>query len=104
MKRSILTVGAIVFGLGFGVVLLFMFNRPSESEYRIARGRALLDTENYLEALQTLRDIPASPSRGPEAHSYLGAAYLKLHLYKAAIREFEEAVKQRPRQSDSWIG
>src|SRR5205085_12021398 len=80
------------------------FNKPSETEYRLARGRAQLYTENYLAALQTLRDIPDAKKAGPQAHSYLGAAYLKLHLYKAAIKEFEEAIKQRPRQSDPWIG
>ena len=33
-----------------------------------------------------------------------GAEYLSLHLYKAAVREFEEAVKLRPREADPLIG
>jgi tetratricopeptide (TPR) repeat protein len=104
MKRSIIVAGATVFTMIIAVAALSFFDRPSEIDYRLARGRALLDAENYLEVLQTLRDIPSRQSKRPEAHSYLGAAYLRLHLYQAAIREFEESVKLRPRQSDSWIG
>src|SRR5437870_10911058 len=103
MKRYIVLVGFLVFLLILSAVLLSVFNKPTESDYRLARGRAQLDTENYLAALQTLRNIPDSKNRSPETHSYLGAAYLRLHLYKAAIKEFEEAVKQKPRQFDALI-
>src|SRR5437867_1168492 len=104
MKRFIILGGALTFAIVCAAVFLFLFNKPTEGDYRLMRGRAQLDTENYLAALQTLRDIPDAQKGGPEAHSYLGAAYLKLHLYKAAIQEFEEAIKQRPRGSDPWIG
>src|SRR5688572_9914735 len=33
-----------------------------------------------------------------------GAEYLSLHLYNAALKEFEEAVKLRPREADPLIG
>ena len=33
-----------------------------------------------------------------------GAEYLSLHLYKAALKEFEQAVKLRPREADPLIG
>src|SRR5215813_3804006 len=104
MKRYALLAAALVFALIGAAIVLSFFNKPTENDYRLARGRSQLFTENYLAALQTLRDFPASQKRGAEAHSYLGAAYLKLHLYKAAIKEFEEAIKQRPRASDPWIG
>src|SRR5262245_28950947 len=104
MKRYIIFAGACIFPLIYATAVFYVFNRPSESDYRLARGRSQLFTENYLAALQTLRDIPDSRKHGPEAHSYLGAAYLKLHLYQAAITEFEEAIKLRPRGSDPWIG
>src|SRR2546427_4239706 len=104
MKRYIVFGGVLLFALIGSAILISLFNKPAETDYRLARGRAQLYTENYLAALQTLRDIPDSQKRGPEAHSYIGAAYLKLHLYKAAIKEFEEAIKQRPRGSDPWIG
>jgi len=104
MKRYIVLGGALLFVLIAGALFISLFSGPAESEYRLARGRAQLYTENYLAALQTLRDLPNSQKAGPQAHSYLGAAYLKLHLYKAAIKEFEEAIKQRPRDSDPWIG
>jgi tetratricopeptide (TPR) repeat protein len=104
MKRYIVAGVVILFVLVAGAILASFFNRPSETEYRLARGRAQLYTENYLAALQTLRDFPDARKAGPQAHSYLGAAYLKLHLYKAAIKEFEEAIKERPHQSDPWIG
>jgi tetratricopeptide (TPR) repeat protein len=105
MKRLIILGSALLFMLGGAAVLISLLsNRPTESDYRLAKGRSQLFTENYLAALQTLRDIPDSRKAGPEAHSYLGAAYLKLHLYKAAIKEFEEAIKDRPKESDPWIG
>jgi len=104
MKRYIAASVVILFALVGAAVLVSYVNRPSETDYRLARGRAQLYTENYLAALQTLRDFPDAKRAGPQAHSYLGAAYLKLHLYKAAIKEFEEAIKERPRQSDPWIG
>ena len=93
MKRYIVLGSALLFVLIASV--LFLFNKPAETEYRLARGRAQLYTENYLAALQTLRDLPDSQKGGPQAHSYLGAAYLKLHLYRAAIKEFEEARRGR---------
>jgi tetratricopeptide (TPR) repeat protein len=104
MRRYISVGGVILLALLAGAVFVSLFNKPTEVEYRLARGRAQFYTENYLAALQTLRDISDSQKAGPQAHSYLGAAYLKLHLYKAAIKEFEEAIRQRPRQSDPWIG
>src|SRR5262252_4284188 len=104
MKRYILLGGAIVFVLVSAAVLVVVLNRPTENDYRFARGRSQFFTENYLAALQTLRDIPNSGKQGPETHSYLGAAYLKLHLYKAAIKEFEEAIRLKPKESDPWVG
>jgi tetratricopeptide (TPR) repeat protein len=104
MKRYVLLGAALFFTIVSAAVLLSLYKRPTETDYRLAKGRSQLFTENYLAALQTLRDIPDLQKRGSETHSYLGAAYLKLHLYKAAISEFEEAIKQRPRESDPWIG
>ena len=71
---------------------------------RIFRGRSLLDTENYLSAVEVLRDVPVGGANTPEAHAYLGAAYLRLHLYRAAIKEFEEAVRLRSGTLDGWLG
>src|SRR5262245_26468333 len=104
MKRYIVLGAVLLFALIFAAVLISLFNRPSETDYQLARGRSQFFTENYLAALETLRDIPNTAKQGPETHSYLGAAYLKLHLYKAAIKEFEEAIKLRPKESDPWVG
>src|SRR2546427_7232938 len=104
MKRYLIIGAAFVFALISGAVLLSIYKKPTEGDYRLARGRSQLFTENYLAALQTLRDIPNSQKQGSEAHSYLGAAYLKLHLYQAAIKEFEQAAKAQPGKSDPWIG
>ncbi len=104
MRRTIVLAAVTAFVLFAGIVFLARLRRPTENDFRLARGRAQLDTENYLAALQTLRDLPESRSRGPAAHSYLGAAYLRLHLYQAAIKEFEEALRQGPRESDPLIG
>src|SRR5215470_1285774 len=104
MKRYILPGSAIVFVLLSLALLFSLLQKPTETDYRLARGRAQLYTENYLAALQTLRDIPDSQKAGAETHSYLGAAYLKLYLYKAVIKEFQEASKQVSCMSDPWIG
>src|SRR5262245_39036284 len=104
MKRVILLGVAIIFAVIGAAISLSLFNRPTESDYRLARGRSQFFTENYLAALQTLREMPNTQKHGPEAHAYLGAAYLKLHLYLAAIKEFEEAIKLQSKESDPWIG
>src|SRR5690242_16474838 len=104
MKRLILAGSVIIFALFCVLIFYSVRDKPTETDYRLARGRAQLYTENYLAALQTLRDIPDSQKTGAETHSYLGAAYLKLHLYKAAIKEFQEATRQASRISDPWIG
>src|SRR5712691_10476182 len=104
MKRYLLIGSVLIAAMLATAILLSFFNRPTETDYRLARGRAQLYTEIYLAALQTLRDISNSQKGGPQAHSYLGAAYMKLHLYKAAIKEFEEAIKEGSRESDPWIG
>src|SRR5436190_2737214 len=104
MKRYLLAFAALLFALISGAILLSLYKKPSENDYRLARGRLQLFTENYLAALQTLRDFPDTKKQGSEAHSYLGAAYLKLHLYQAAIKEFEEAIKLQPKESDPRIG
>jgi tetratricopeptide (TPR) repeat protein len=104
MKRLLILAGAVVFALISAAVLFTIYDKPSATDYQLARGRSQFFTENYLAALQTLRDMPNSTKYGTETHSYLGAAYLKLHLYKAAIKEFEEAIKSRPKTSDPWIG
>jgi tetratricopeptide (TPR) repeat protein len=104
MKRYLILGGAIIFVLFSAAVVFLFFEKPTETDYRFARGRSQLFTENYLAALKTLREIPNSDKYGTERHSFLGAAYLKLHLYQAAIKEFEEAIKAQPRTSDPWIG
>src|ERR1700722_6868230 len=104
MKRFLLL---IVFTLVAIVVAFGIYSRltaPTESDYRMARGRAYLETENYLAALKTLRALPAAQRERPETRSFIGAAYLRLHLYQAAIHEFEEATKQDKRRADPWLG
>jgi tetratricopeptide (TPR) repeat protein len=103
MRRSLSVTLIVAAGIFIAVLLYATLNRPSPTDYRLARGRALLETENYIEALEALREIPQGHSRA-ETHAYLGAAYLRLHLYKAAIREFEDAVKLSPRRADPLIG
>ena len=104
MKRPIVAGSAAIVALLCIVILVSLLRKPVHTDYQLARGRAQLYTENYLAALQTLREIPDSQKGSAETHSYLGAAYLKLHLYKAAIKEFQEASKQASRISDPWIG
>ena len=84
MKRYVILGAALFFAVISAAVLLSLYKRPTETDFRLAKGRSQLFTENYLAALQTLRDIPDLQKRGTDTHSYLGAAYLKLHLYKAA--------------------
>src|SRR5262245_61073188 len=105
MKRPFLLSVAGVAGafllLGAGYVIWHLQSPP---DYRLVHARALLDTENYLAALHVLRDMPLGARQDAETHSYLGAAYLRLHLYRAAVREFQEAVRQSPDALDPRVG
>jgi superkiller protein 3 len=98
MNRTVIIIIIALFvTVVFSFVAFTSLDRPTVYDYRLSRGRALLDAEDYLEVLRTLRDVP-------EAHSYLGAAYLRLHLYQAAIQEFEAAAKDKSQGSDPWVG
>ncbi len=77
---------------------------PSREDYSIARGRSLLNSENYLGALEALRSLPDLQRGKADTHTLIGTAYLRLHLYLAAIKEFESAEKQGSRHADPWIG
>ncbi len=105
MKRSLVVIVPLALIALLGALSLMQYlNRPSDLDFRLARGRALLDAQDYLGALGTLRDIPARQANRAETHSYLGAAYFRLHLYQAAIKEFEAAIGQGAKRSDPWIG
>src|SRR5262245_51785986 len=82
--------GFVILVLFAAVTYALLQSRP-EPEDDMQRAKALVETEHYLSALQVLRAAPTTQKNGAEAHSYLGAAYLQLHLYKAAIDEFEQA-------------
>ncbi len=103
MKRFVLIATAAAVILPITTLLFISGSRPSAIDYRLARGRSLLETENYLEALQALREIPATQKRRAETHSAIGAAYFRLHLYGAAITEFEAAAKIGRRDADPRI-
>lgn len=92
--------------LFFSVATLIIstIQTPSPTDYRLARGRSLLNAENYLEALETVRSLPETQHAQPDVHTLLGTAYLRLHLYQAAIKEFENAERQGSRRADPWIG
>src|SRR4051812_25056803 len=105
MKRLLVLLSALAL---FVIVLLVAIyastGTPSASDYQLAKGRSLLDSENYLGALETVLSLP-EPQRGKaDAHTLLGTAYLRLHLYLAAIKEFESAEKQGSKRADPWIG
>jgi tetratricopeptide (TPR) repeat protein len=94
-----------------GIVLIATFlvmytwtNSPTAVDFRLAKGRSLLDSENYLGALETVLSLPETQRGKADVHTLLGTAYLRLHLYLAAIKEFESAEKQGSRRADPWIG
>src|SRR5215471_14507614 len=104
MKRVFVFSLAGVFILFMVIALVSMKETPSSAELRMQKGRSLLDAENYLGALETLRSLPDNQRQKGDAHTLLGTAYLRLHLYLAAIKEFESAEKQDSRRADPWIG
>ena len=53
MKRYLLLAVALIFAIVSAAVLISLFKKPGENEYRLARGRAQFETENYLAALQS---------------------------------------------------
>src|SRR5262245_40591673 len=100
----------LLFGvIGFVILSVFLgiyssLEAPTATDFGLARGRSLLDSENYLEALEVVRSLPDSGRQGAYVHTLLGTAYLRLHLYQAAIREFENAERQGSGRPDPWIG
>jgi len=104
MKRILVFGLAGLFVVFIAAAIVSMHNTPSPAESGIERGRSLLDAENYLGAVETLRSVADSPRRNADTHTLLGTAYLRLHLYLAAIKEFESAEKQNARHPDPWIG
>src|SRR5215471_6851930 len=104
MKRVFVFSLAGVFILFMVIALVSMKETPSSAELRMQKGRSLLDAENYLGVLEKLRSLPDNQHQKGDAHTLLGTAYLRLHLYLAAIKEFEGAEKQDSRRADPWIG
>lgn len=81
-----------------------LLDAPAASAADIVRARDLLETGNYLNAIETLRTIEDPGAAAGDARAYLGAAYLHLHLYRAALAEFESAARRSPGALDPWIG
>ncbi len=80
-----IVLGSIVFAS------LLSSDRPSRLDYRLARGRALLDGGNYLPALEIFKQAVEANPEGVPARTLLGIVQLRLHLYQSAIETFEAA-------------
>lgn len=50
------------------------------------------------------RSTPVFDSEAADVHAQKGAAYLRQHLYRAAIEEFEAATRKSPSSLDPWVG
>src|SRR5579872_7613417 len=104
MKRILVFALVGLFLLFIAAAVVSTSRTPTLADYQLEQGRSLLDAENYLGALETLRSVGETKHEGFDAHTLLGTAYLRLHLYLAAIKEFERAEKQDTRHADPWIG
>jgi tetratricopeptide (TPR) repeat protein len=104
MRRFLLFSVTAFFFFAVATWIYAVISAPSPAEFGLARGRSLLDSENYLGALETLRSLPELQRSKSDAHTLIGIAYFRLHLYLAAIREFESAEKQGSRRADPWVG
>ena len=92
MRRYVLALFLPVLVIGsIGFASFVSSDRPSRLDYRLSRGRAMLDGENYLPALVIFkRTVEANPEH-VVARTLLGIAQLRMHLYQSAIETFEEA-------------
>ena len=104
MKKLLLFSAGGLILLVVAVWLLSFAETSTPADSRLARGRSLLDSENYLGALEALRLLPEAQQGKADTHTLLGTAYLRLHLYLAAIKEFENAERKGSRRPDPWIG
>ena len=77
---------------------------PDPSTYKMARGRAFLDAGQYLEAVDTLLEARAELPEHAGVRTMMGIAYLRLHLFTAAVAEFELSDTLSPGRADPWIG
>ena len=104
MNRLLLAGVTVFVLLSLGIWIYSAVEAPSATDYGVARGRSLLNAENYLGALESVRSLPEKHRTGADIHTLLGTAYLRLHLYLAAIKEFEDAERQGSRRADPWLG
>jgi predicted Zn-dependent protease len=70
---------------------------PESRAYNMALVEALLGWEHWGVAADFLNAIRERFSQYPEFHYYLGLANFKLNKTKAALPEFEEALRMNPR-------
>ena len=63
VKRFFIFGAAVIFVAICAAVFISFRGKPTESDYKLARGRSQLFTENYLAALQTLREIRTDRAR-----------------------------------------
>ncbi len=105
MRRPILAILIpILLVVSVGIASLVSRERPNRPDYRLARGRGLLDGGEYLRALDVLRQAIADDPEDIAARTMTGIAHLRLHLYQSAIEQFELAVELDPLRGDPWIG
>ena len=105
MRRPLLAIIIPVLVIAsLGVAALVSGDRPSGQDRRLARGRGLLDGEDYLRALDIFEQTIADDPNNAAARTLTGIAHLRLHLYGSAVGHFELASGLEPSRADPWIG
>ena len=105
MRRPLLVIIVPVLVIAsLGVAALVSGDRPNGQDRRLARGRGLLDGEDYLRALDIFEQTIADDPNNAAARTLTGIAHLRLHLYGSAIAQFELASGLEPTRADPWIG
>lgn len=105
MSRYVLALllPVLVFG-SVGFASLVSNDRPSQLDYRLARGRVMLDIGNYLSALEIFKQAIETNPEHITARTLLGIVQLRMHLYHAAIKTFEEAGDLDRGEAGPFIG
>ena len=79
------------------------FEIPTEEG--VARAKALVKAERWVEAVQTLRNILLKNSRDPEAWRELGEVYFRLNKKPYAVQCFDNYLKLKPEDKalSDWL-
>ena len=76
--------------------------KGTEQEHE-ARGRALIQSEKFPEALAELDQAIQLDAKAAHAYNARGYAYLRQHDYEHALADFNDAIRLQPNYANAYM-